>query len=331
MIISKTPFRISFFGGGTDYPPYFREHGGSVLATSIDKYCYISCRHLPPFFDHKFRIAYSKIENAKSINDIHHPAVRGVLKQFGVEQGLEIHHDGDLPARSGLGSSSSFVVGLVNALNALSGKFSPKMTLAKEAINIEQNVLKEAVGSQDQVSAAFGGLNRIDFHEDDTFSVRPIILGSDRKSLLDENLLLFFTGITRFASPVAKKKVDNFGEKKRELQQMKDMVSQGIEILGDRSCPLSEFGELLHQAWMYKRELAQGITSSEIDAVYDAALAAGAVGGKLLGAGGGGFILFYVEESSRKSVIDALAPLVHVPFRFESDGSTIAVYQPEAS
>ena len=331
MIISKTPFRISFFGGGTDYPPYFREHGGSVLATSIDKYCYISCRHLPPFFDHKFRIAYSKIENAVSIDGIQHPAVRGVLKQFGVERGLEIHHDGDLPARSGLGSSSSFVVGLVNALNALNGKFSPKLTLAKEAINIEQNVLKEAVGSQDQVSAAFGGLNRIDFHEDDTFSVRPIILGAERKSLLDENLLLFFTGITRFASPVAKKKVENFDKKEKELLRMKDMVSQGIEILGQRSCPLSEFGELLHQAWMYKRELAQGVTNSKIDAVYDAALAAGAVGGKLLGAGGGGFILFYAEEDRRKSVIDALAPLVHVPFRFESGGSTIAVYQPDAS
>jgi len=331
MIISKTPFRISFFGGGTDYPSYFREHGGSVLATSIDKYCYISCRHLPPFFDHKFRIAYSKIENAASIDDIQHPAVRGVLNEFGVEKGLEIHHDGDLPARSGLGSSSSFVVGLLNVLNALDGKYSPKLTLAKEAINIEQNVLKEAVGSQDQVSAAFGGLNRIDFHEDDTFSVRPIILGAERKNLLDESLLLFFTGITRFASPIAKNKVENFDSKKKELQRMKDMVSQGIEILGDRSRPLSEFGELLHHAWMYKRELAQGVTSSEIDAVYDAALAAGAVGGKLLGAGGGGFVLFYVEEDRRKSVIDALAPLVHVPFRFESDGSSIAVYQPEAS
>ena len=285
---------------------------------------------MPPFFDHKFRIAYSKIENAISIDDIQHPAVRGVLKQFGVEQGLEIHHDGDLPARSGLGSSSSFVVGLLNALNALNGKYSPKQALAEEAINIEQNILKESVGSQDQVTAAFGGLNRIDFHEDDTFSVRPIILGAERKSLLDENLLLFFTGITRFASPVAKKKVENFDKKKIELQRMKDMVSQGIEILSNRSRPLSEFGELLHQAWMHKRELAQGVTSSEIDAVYDAALAAGAVGGKLLGAGGGGFILFYVEGDRRKSVIDALAPLVHVPFRFESDGSSIAVYQPEA-
>lgn len=331
MIISKTPFRVSFFGGGTDYPPYYREHGGSVLATSIDKYCYISCRYLPPFFDHKFRIAYSKIENAVSIDGIQHPAVRGVLKQFGIEKGLEIHHDGDLPARSGLGSSSSFVVGLVNALHALHGKHLPKLTLAKEAINIEQNVLKEAVGSQDQISAAFGGLNRIDFHEDDTFSVRPIIVHGKRKSLLDENLLLFFTGITRFASSVAQKKVENFDNKKIELKRMKDMVSQGIEILGNCSVPLSEFGELLHKAWMYKRELAQGVTSSEIDAVYGAALAAGAVGGKLLGAGGGGFILFYVEENRRKSVIDALAPLVHVPFRFESEGSSIAVYQPEAS
>ena len=301
-----------------------------MLATSIDKYCYISCRHLPPFFDHRFRIAYSKIENADSIDDIQHPAVRGVLNQFGIVQGLEIHHDGDLPARSGLGSSSSFVVGLVNALNALEGKYSPKLMLAKEAINIEQNVLQEAVGSQDQVSAAFGGLNRIDFHQDDTFSVRPIIIGAERKACLDENLLLFFTGITRFASPVAKKKVENFANKKLELRRMKDMVSHGIEILGDHSRPLSEFGDLLHQAWMCKRELAQGVTSSEIDSIYEAAMNTGAVGGKLLGAGGGGFILFYVEKNRQQSVIDALAPLVHVPFRFETEGSSIAVYQPEA-
>jgi len=330
MIISKTPFRISFFGGGTDYPPYFRKHGGSVLATSIDKYCYISCRHLPPFFDHKFRIAYSKIENAPSIEDIQHPAVRGVLNQFGVTQGLEIHHDGDLPARSGLGSSSSFVVGLLNALNALNGKYAPKLMLAREAIHIEQNVLGEAVGSQDQVSAAFGGFNRIDFHEDDSFSVRPIILESDRRGRLDDNLLLFFTGITRFASPVAQKKIENFDNKLTELQRMKDMVSLGIDILNDPSRPLSEFGELLHQAWMYKRELAQGVTNSDIDAVYAAARGAGAVGGKLLGAGGGGFMLFYAEEGRRQAVIDALAPLVHVPFRFESEGSSIAVYQPES-
>ncbi len=331
MIISKTPFRISFFGGGTDYPPYYRQHGGSVLATSIDKYCYISCRHLPPFFDHKFRIAYSKIENAASIDDIQHPAVRGVLNEFGIERGLEIHHDGDLPARSGLGSSSSFVVGLLNALYALKGKYSPKMALATGAIHIEQNVLKEAVGSQDQVSAAFGGFNRIDFHEDDTFSVRPIIVDGARRARLDENLLLFFTGITRFASPVAKRKIENFDKKSVELQKMKDMVSHGIDIIGDQDRPLSDFGELLNLAWMYKRELAQGVTNSEIDSFYDKAIKAGAIGGKLLGAGGGGFILFYVEEDRRQSVIDALAPLVHVPFRFESEGSSIAVYQPEAS
>ena len=330
MIISKTPFRISFFGGGTDYPAYFQKFGGSVLATSIDKFCYISCRTLPPFFDHKYRISYSKIETAGSIDRIEHPAVRGVLQQFDISQGLEIHHDGDLPARSGLGSSSSFVVGLLNALNAFQGRYSPKAGLAEEAIRIEQVVLQEAVGSQDQVSAAYGGLNRIDFHPDNTFSVQPIILTSERKAELEGNLLLFFTGITRLAPSVAKRKLENFDNKLAELQRMKEMVTKGIDILGDETTKLAEFGHLLHKSWEIKRALAQGVSMPEIDAIYDAAMKAGAIGGKLLGAGGGGFILFYAEKAKRHAVIDALSHLVHVPFKFEHNGSTIAVYQPEA-
>lgn len=329
MIISKTPFRVSFFGGGTDYPEFFKEHGGSVLATSIDKYCYISCRHLPPFFDYKFRIAYSKIETTSKIYEIQHPAVRGVLEQFDIQRGLEIHHDGDLPARAGLGSSSSFVVGLINALNALYGKYSPQRLLATEAINIEQNVLREAVGSQDQILASFGGLNRIDFHQDENFSVQPLIIDKHRKEKFESNLLLFFTGISRFASPVAKKKIDNMSAKTSELKQIKEMVSQGIEILSDDSLPLNGFGQLLHKSWMLKRGLADGVTNSKIDEIYTTAIKAGADGGKLLGAGGGGFILFYAEDERRQDVIDALHPLVHVPFKFENLGSSIAVYQPD--
>lgn len=329
MIISKTPYRISFFGGGTDYPKFYREYGGSVLATSINKYCYISCRYLPPFFEHKFRIAYSKIELAACVADIQHPAVRGVLSYLEIEKGLEIHHDGDLPARSGLGSSSSFAVGLLNAIHALNGNYSPKAKLSKEAIHVEQHLLKEVVGSQDQISAAYGGLNRIEFNQDGTFSVSPLIIPASRKSQLEKNLLLFFTGKTRLASSVASQKVANFANKKSQLFEMRSMVAEGIDILTDRLRPLSDFGHLLHHAWLHKRDLADGVTNSEIDSIYEAGRAAGAIGGKLLGAGGGGFILFYVEEDQHQSVINAMAPLVYVPFKFESEGSSIAVYQPE--
>lgn len=328
MIISKTPYRISFFGGGTDYPEFYRKHGGNVLSTSINKYCYISCRHLPPFFDHKYRIAYSKIEHAKTLSDIKHPAVRGVLSYLDVKKGLEIHHDGDLPARSGLGSSSSFVVGLMNAIHALHGKYSPNNELARQAIYVEQSLLSEAVGSQDQIAAAYGGFNKIIFNENDTFSVHPLIFSAERKAQLEKNLLLFFTGITRLSSPVAQKKIANFEAKQSQLIEMKSMVSEGIKILGDAARPLTEFGDLLHQAWVRKRELADGVTNSEIDTIYQAGLAAGAVGGKLLGAGGGGFMLFYVDEDKHQSVIEALAPLVYVPFKFDNEGSSIAFCQP---
>ena len=329
MIISKTPYRISFFGGGTDFPYWYKEHGGAVLSTTIDKYCYISCRKLPPFFAHKHRFVYSIIEDVVALSDVKHPAIRGILQWLDIQEGLEIHHDGDLPARSGLGSSSSFTVGLLHVLSAYRNNYYSKEDLARDAIHCEQNVIGEVVGSQDQISAAYGGLNRIEFNQDGIFSVSPLIIPASRKSQLEKNLLLFFTGKTRLASSVAKQKVANFANKKSQLFEMRSMVAEGINILTDRSLPLSDFGHLLHQAWLHKRDLANGVTNSEIDSIYEAGRAAGAIGGKLLGAGGGGFILFYVEEDQHQSVINAMAPLVYVPFKFESEGSSIAVYQPE--
>ena len=329
MIISKTPFRISFLGGGTDYPDYYLQNGGSVLATTFDKYCYISIRVLPPFFDHKYRIVYSKIENASKIDQIKHPAVKAVLNYTKVTEGLEIHHDGDLPARSGLGSSSSFTVGLINAISALKGEFIGKRGLALSSLNLEQNVLKEAVGSQDQISAAFGGLNRINFTTDGSFSVLPVILSLDRRTEFESNLMLFFTGVTRLSVGIAKQKIANVKLNIKNLDMMKEMVDHGISILGNNSTPLSEFGELLHESWTRKKELAEDVSNPIIDAMYEAGIDAGATGGKLLGAGAGGFMLFYVEKEYQQDVKNKLKKYVHVPIKFESMGSSICVYQPE--
>ena len=328
MIISRTPFRISFFGGGTDYPAWYREHGGAVLATSIDKYCYISCRYLPPFFEHKYRIVYSKIENVKSVSEIEHPAAKGVLEWMHCYRGLEIHHDGDLPARSGLGSSSSFTVGLINVLMAMQGKYISKEELAKNAIHVEQNVIKENVGSQDQVSAAMGGFNRIQFRQDDTFDVTPIILPREKLQDLEDHMMLFFTGISRFATEVAKSKIANLKKREMELKTMYQMVDQGISILGSENASLDEFGKLLHESWQYKRGLSDKVTTSEIDEIYAAAMRAGALGGKLLGAGGGGFVLFFVRPEQQSAVREALKDLIYVPFKFDNSGTRIVLYQP---
>lgn len=328
MIVTRTPFRISFFGGGTDYPAWYREHGGVVLATTIDKYCYISCRYLPPFFEHKHRIVYSKIENVKSIAEIEHPAVRAVLGWAGCERGLEIHHDGDLPARSGLGSSSSFTVGLVNALSALDGKYIAKEELAKKAIYIEQNIIKESVGSQDQISAAFGGFNRIEFRQDDTFQVSPIILSRKRFDELHGSLMLFFTGLSRIASEVAKSTIDNLNSRITELKRMGEMVDDAIGIIQAPGTPIDEFGKLLGQSWRYKRGLSGGVSTPEIDRIYDEALKAGATGGKLVGAGGGGFLLLFVKPELQDRVRSQLRRLIHVPFQFENSGSRVVLYQP---
>jgi D-glycero-alpha-D-manno-heptose-7-phosphate kinase len=328
MIITRTPFRISFFGGGTDYPGWFQEHGGSVLATTIDKYCYISCRHLPPFFDHKHRIVYSRIENAKRVEEIEHPAVRAVFEWARVTDGLEIHHDGDLPARSGLGSSSSFTVGLVHALYALRGHLTSKEKLAQDAIHIEQNLIRENVGSQDQISAAFGGFNRIDFHRNGAFSVSPVILLGSRRKELHDHLMLCFTGVSRFASDVAKSQIANLKTRQEELKRMHGLVDDGVAILQDASQPIEEFGCLLDATWQYKRSLSDKISSPEIDEIYGAAKAEGAIGGKILGAGGGGFLLLFARPEKHAAIRKRLSGLVHVPFGFDDSGSRVVLYQP---
>ena len=329
MIISRTPYRVSFFGGGTDYPTWFERHGGAVLATTIDKYCYISCRPLPPFFDHKYRIVYSRIEDRAAIAEIQHPAVRAVLDVYDCKDGLEIHHDGDLPARAGLGSSSSFTVGLINAIMALRGKYISKDDLAKQAIHIEQQVIRESVGSQDQISAAFGGFNRIEFREDGSFEVSPIVLPGQRLAVLQTHLMLCFTGISRIASEVAKSKIENMSKREKELQQMKGLVDQAISVLQSKTAPIEDFGKLLHESWMYKRQLSDKVSTSEIDELYETARKLGAIGGKLLGAGGGGFFLLFVRPEHQKEIKEKFSHLVHVPIRFETSGSRIVLYQPD--
>lgn len=329
MIITKTPFRISFFGGGTDYPDWYLQHGGAVLATSIDKYCYVSCRHLPPFFEHRHRIVYSRIENVQSANDIVHPAVRGVFNWLGVESGLEVHHDGDLPARSGLGSSSSFTVGLLHAVRALRGEQVAKASLALEAIHVEQKVIGENVGSQDQVTAAHGGFNRVLFRADGDILVEPVILKSERRQHLNEHLMLFFTGLTRTASDIAAEQIRNFGSKSEELHAMRAMVDEAMNILAAQNRDLDQFGKLLHEGWVHKRKLASNVSNSTIDSAYDAARKAGAFGGKLLGAGGGGFFLIFAPPEKQPQIREALSSLIHVPFRFETGGSSVALYQPQ--
>jgi D-glycero-alpha-D-manno-heptose-7-phosphate kinase len=328
MIITRTPFRISFFGGGTDYPAWYQQHGGVVLATTIDKYCYISCRYLPPFFEHKHRIVYSRIENVRSIEEIEHPAVRAVLGWAGCERGLEIHHDGDLPARSGLGSSSSFTVGLVHALAALSGRYICKEDLAHSAIYIEQKVIAENVGSQDQISAAFGGFNRIELKRDDSFQVSPIVLGKERLGELQSHLMLCFTGFSRIASEVAKSTIQNFKAREVELMRMQEMVEEAIRILQSANAPITEFGRLLHEGWVHKRSLSNRVSTPEIDAMYEAALGAGALGGKILGAGGGGFLLLFAPPEVQPRVRERLDRLIHVPFEFENSGSRVVLYSP---
>ena len=328
MIITKTPFRISFFGGGTDYPDWYKLHGGAVLATTIDKYCYISLRQLPPFFEHKHRIVYSKIENVQDIQEIEHPAVRAVMQWAGVSRGLEIHHDGDLPARSGLGSSSSFTVGLIHALKALDGLNFSKRQLAKNSIDIEQTLIGESVGSQDQISAAYGGFNRIDFHRDNTFTVESLILTAKRSQELHSHLMLCFTGFSRIASQIAKSKIDNLSKRETELHKMREMVDEGIYILQNNEGRIEDFGKLLNASWQYKRSLSDQVSTPEIDALYALAIKAGAIGGKILGAGGGGFMLIFAKPEKHHAIREALSGLVHVPFNFENSGSRVVLYEP---
>jgi len=329
MIISRTPFRISFFGGGTDYPIWYRENGGAVLGTTINKYCYITCRYLPPFFEHKHRIIYSQMEQVQDIDEIRHPCVREVLRFMGITEGVEIHHDGDLPARTGLGSSSSFAVGLLHSLYALKGIMPSKMQLAKDAIHVEQNMIKENVGSQDQVLTAFGGFSQIDFSGEHHIELRPVTIKPQRLELLQNHLLLFFTGFSRTASEIAKEQIKQTPNKKRELTEMHRMVDEAVNILSGDS-DLVEFGKLLHESWQLKRSLTDKISTPYVDYVYETATRAGATGGKLLGAGGAGFILFFVKPELQPRVKQSLQGLLNVPFQFENSGSQIIFYEPES-
>jgi len=328
MIISKTPFRISFFGGGTDYPVWIREHGGAVLGTTIDKYAYITCRYLPPFFEHKYRIVYSQMENVESIVDIDHPSVRECIRFSNIESGLEIHHDSDLPARSGLGSSSTFTVGLLNSLNALKGEFRSKKKLAKDAIHVEQDLIAENVGCQDQIHAAYGGFNHIKYLQDGSFTVSPVIIKPETTRELQDHCLLFFTGFSRFASEIASEQIKKTPEKKNELIIMQEMVNEALKILAGENVNIGDFGKLLHESWKIKRSLTNKITNDAIDSIYDIAIKTGAVGGKLLGAGGGGFILFIARPELHESIRHKLKDLLNVSFKFENTGSSIIFYQP---
>ena len=328
MIISRTPYRISLFGGGTDYPAWYSTHGGAVLGSTIDKFCYLTCRHLPPFFNHRTRVVYSKIENVLTIDEITHPAVREVLRYLGVTRGVEIHHDGDLPARSGVGSSSSFTVGLMNAVHALKGEIASKQQLAQESIHVEQQILRENVGCQDQVFAAYGGLNHITFAPDGSIGVRPITLLPERMKALNAHLMLFFTGLHRTASDIAATYTSDFGRKEREMTAIAGMVDEALAVL---TCDgnLSDLGRLLHETWMMKRGLSGTVTNAHIEQIYDDARRAGALGGKVLGAGGGGFMLLFVEPERQPRVTECLHKLIRVPFRFEFAGSQIIFFDPE--
>lgn len=325
MIISRTPFRISFFGGGTDFASWYKENGGAVLSTTIDKYCYISCRYLPPFFEYKHRIVYSRFEQINDTNEIIHPVVRNTLQFMNIDEGLEIYHNSDLPIQSGLGSSSSFTVGLLHALYALKGKMVTKKRLALEAIHIEQNMIKENVGSQDQVAAAFGSLNKIEFKGGNSIEVRPITIAPERLQEFHSHLMLFFSGFSRNASNIEGEKIKHLDKNKSELHAMHGMVDKAIKILnGDNG--LADFGNLLHENWQHKRKLASKVSNSFIDHVYAIAKKNGAIGGKILGAGSGGFILFFVKPKDREKLEKALNFLLHVPFRFDTLGSQIIYY-----
>lgn len=328
MIISKTPFRMSFFGGGTDMENFFRENGGAVLSSTFDKYCYVTVRHLPRFFDYSTELSYSKLERVSNVNDIQHPAVRNAMKMLDMHE-IRLTYEADLPARSGLGTSSSFAVGMLNAFYALKGKYADKKKLADEAIYLERELCQEAGGWQDQIAAAYGGFNRINFNEDGTYDVNPVIIHPDRKQLLNDNLLMFFTGFTRFSSDLQKANAVGYAEKVAQLKEMLSLVDEAEKVLTDKHSDLDDFGRLLDKTWCLKRQTGGAITTNNIDALYEVGIEAGALGGKLLGAGGGGFLVFYVQPEKRNAVKDAMKDLLHVPFKFEDGGTRVIHYSPE--
>ena len=329
MIITKTPFRISFFGGGTDIEDFFREHGGAVLSTTFDKYCYVNVRHPPRFFDYSTELSYSKTERVTDIEAIEHPAIRNAMKFLDMHE-IRLTYEADLPARSGLGTSSSFAVGMLNAFYALKGKYADKKKLADEAIYLERVLCKEEGGWQDQIAASFGGMNRIDFNQNGTYDVRPVIIHPERKRRLNENLLLFFTGFTRFSSEMQKENATGYAKKTVQLMEMYNLVNQAQNILENKNVDLDEFGVLLDHTWKLKRQTGSAITTVSIDALYERGIKAGALGGKLLGAGGGGFILFYVQPEKQKAVMEVMQNLLYVPFRFEDGGTQVIHYTPES-
>lgn len=326
MIITRTPFRISFFGGGTDYPIYYNEHGGCVLNTTINKYCYITCRYLPPYFDYNFRIRYTQTELANSVDKITHPSVRECLKFMSINEGIEMVHTSDIPAMSGIGSSSSFTVGFLNALYALKGKMVTKKKLAFDSIHVEQDLIKEHVGSQDQTAASFGGFNRIEFGGSDGIFVQPITIEKKKLQYLQSCLLFYFSGFSRYSDQIAREQVKCIPKKKNELKAIHNMVDQAISIINGRIDSLNDFGKLLHEYWMLKRSLTDKISDDFIDAIYETAIKAGAIGGKICGAGGGGFILLFVPPERQPKVKEALKNLLLVPFRFENMGSHVIFY-----
>ena len=331
MIITKTPFRMSFFGGGTDMEEYFKKNNGAVLSTTIDKYCYVNVRHLPPFFDYKTEIAYSKTERVQDINEIEHPAVRNAMKELDMHQ-IRLTYEADLPARSGLGTSSSFAVGMLNAFYALKGKYVSKKRLADEAINLERELCNESGGWQDQIAASFGGFNRINF-SNNGYEVLPIIISPERKEKLNKNLFMFFTGFTRFSSDIQKINNENKNDKEKKeetLKKMYELVDEAEKILTDKNRDLDDFGRLLDYSWKLKKQTGKAVSTSNIDALYERGIKAGALGGKLLGAGGGGFLVFYAQPENHERLKQELKDLLYIPFEFENEGTKVLYYSPES-
>ena len=328
MIITKTPFRMSFFGGGTDMEEYFRENGGAVLSTTFDKYCYVNVRHLPRFFDYSTELSYSKTERVTDVNDIQHPAIRNAMKMLDMRE-IRLTYEADLPARSGLGTSSSFAVGMLNAFYALKGKYADKKKLADEAIYLERVLCDEAGGWQDQIAASFGGFNRINFNAEG-YEVLPVIISPERKKRLNNNLLMFFTGFTRFSSDVQKKnKVGENEDKKARLKKMYELVDEAEAILTDKHRDLDDFGRFLDTTWRLKKGTGSAVSTGSIDELYEKGMQAGALGGKLLGAGGGGFLVFYVQPEKQEKVRTAMKDLMYIPFKFEDGGTQVIYYGPE--
>lgn len=327
MIITKTPFRMSFFGGGTDMESFFMENGGAVLSTTFDKYCYVNVRHLPRFFDYSTELSYAKIERVTDVNDIQHPAIREAMKMLDMHE-IRLTYEADLPARSGLGTSSLFAVGMINAFYALKGKYADKKKLADAAIYLERELCKEAGGWQDQIAASYGGFNRINFNSDG-YEVLPLIINPERKRQLNNNLMMFFTGFTRFSSDVQKANASNKADKVNQLKEMLALVDEAEKVLVDKQSDLDEFGRLLDHTWRIKRKTGNTVSTNSIDELYDKGLKAGALGGKLLGAGGGGFLVFYVEPDKQEKVKKAMEDLLYIPFEFEDGGTRVIHYSPE--